>query len=610
MNGFRAGLAELSAATLSLTIEDSQPPGGPAAGPLCLLAGSLFNLDEIREQLGSGDPVPERVLAAAYERWDTEMVGRLRGNFTLLVHDRPRDRLLLACDQLGAGSLFFHSAGSRLRFATEIGDLIERLPTRPPPDEASLIRWLADTCTPEGRTLYRGVSRLGGGRLLTMDRGGIDVRRYWAPSFNGSKRLSRSEGTEAAREALAAAVRRQVPADAHCGVLLSGGLDSSTVAALARRRLGGPGPHAYSAVFPDHPSIDESSLIDDAATDLGLDRTRVEVHGGSMIRGALEYMQRWQVPLPVPNHFLWQPLLQRAAEEGTELILDGEGGDELWRFSPYLLADRVRSGRLLSAALLGREMLGFDQYKGWSSLRPYLRQYGAKGAIPAGIHGAGRRLHSPRRYAPNWFSEDSARTLAEDQDPWAWKRLDGPRWWAFMADLLTGVRERLGVGDYLRRRAAMAGLGNRHPLIDVDLVEFALGLPPTLAVDPRLERPLLRDATEGLIPDSIRLRAQKSYFTALFHDCLAGRDLELIRTLLTERAEIAAYVRPEAIRRELLADPPAGGRRDRSWPWSVWRLVTAECWLRSQRDSSFAAEMLDACEPRRSDWTLTGTVAD
>lgn len=609
MNGFHVGLAERSAATLSVVVEGPQPPGPPGSGPLCLLVGSLFNLPEIGKLLGVDQSAPDRLLSVAYERWGDEMVGRLRGNFTLLVHDRARGRLLLACDQLGAGSLYFHSTGSRLRFATEIGDLLERLPTRPAPDEAALVRWLADTCTPEGQTLYRGVSRLGAGRLLTMSREGIDVRRYWAPSFNGSKQLSGAEGAEAAREALAAAVRRQVPVDASCGVLLSGGLDSSTVAALTRQRLSGPGLRAYSAVFPEHPSIDESNLIDDTASGLGLDQTQVEVHGGSMIRGALEYMQRWEVPLQAPNHFLWQPLLERAADQGTELILDGEGGDELWRFSPYLLADRVRSGRLLSAARLGHEMLGFDQYKGWDSLRPYLRQYGARGAIPAGIHSAVRGLHSPQRYAPNWFTEDSARTLVDAYDPWGWKRHDGPRWWAFMADLLTGTRERLGVGEYLRRRATMAGLAGRHPLIDVDLVEFALSLPPTLAVDPRLERPVLRDATEGLIPDSIRLRSQKSYFTALFHDCLAERDLPLIRTLLTERAEVAAYVRPEVIQRELLADPPAGARRDRSWPWSVWRLVTAECWLRSQRDGDFAGKMLDACESRHGDWTLTGTAA-
>lgn len=599
MSGLGAGLAERCGGGVSLSIE-GRSPERPIDRPLCLLAGTVFNLAEVAELAGVGARRPEQVLAGTYERWGAEMVSRLRGNFALLVHDPRRGRLLLACDQLGIGALFFHFDGTRLHFATEIGELIACLPTRPAPDETSLVRWLADTCAPEGRTLYRGVSRLGSGRLLTLDSSGIDVRRYWAPSFNGTVSLSRPEAAEAARSALAAAVRRHLPEDASAGVLLSGGLDSSSVAALARG-ASGPAPHAYSAVFPDHPSIDESSLIDDATRSLGLDASRVEVRGGSMVGGALEYMRKWEVPLPAPNHFLWQPLLQRAADEGTELMLDGEGGDELWRFSPYLLADRLRSGRLLSTARLGREMLGFDQYKGWSSLRPYLRLYGAKGAIPPGIHGALRHLHPPDRYAPSWFTESSARTLAEACDPWSWKRLDGPRWWAFMADLLTGVRERLGVGDYLRRRAAMAGLGSRHPLIDPDLVEFALSLPPSLAVDPKLERPVLRDATKGLIPDSIRLRSQKSYFTALFHDCLAGRDLGLIRELLGGEAEVFAYVRPEAVRRQLLADPPAGKGRDRSWPWSVWRLVTAECWLRSQRDSGFAGETLAACKLDRGE---------
>lgn len=605
MNGFHAGLAEYSAGGLSVSIEAGGRTEAPSDRTRCLLEGTVFNLDRLSELLAVGDLEPERLLAVAYERWGEEMIGRLRGNFALVVHDGLRQKLLLACDQLGARSLFFHSNGSRLRFATELVDLIERLPTRPPPDDAAVVRWLADTCTPEGRTLYRGVGRLGAGRLLTFDRRGVDVRRYWAPSFQGCADYSPSAATEATRGALADAVRRHLPDEDRCGVLLSGGLDSSSVAALARRQAPASPPRAYSAVFPEHPSIDESSLIDEAAASLDLDSSRVEVKGGSMVRGALEYMQRWEVPLPAPNHFLWQPLLERAASDGRDLILDGEGGDELWRFSPYLLADRLRSGRLVSATRLGREMLGFDQYRGWSSLEPYLRLYGVKGAIPPGVHSQLRSLHPARRYAPNWFTERSAETLLEDWDPWAWKRFDGPRWWSFMADLLTGVRERLGVGDYLRRRAAMAGLQDRHPLIDVDLVEFALRLSPTLAVDPALERPMLRKATKGLIPDSIRLRNQKSYFTALFHDCLAGRDLGLIRELLTERAEVAAYVHPETVRRELLGDSPAGRGRDRSWPWSVWRLVTAECWLRFQRDGDFAEETLEACEAHRDDWVLT-----
>jgi asparagine synthase (glutamine-hydrolysing) len=571
-----------------------------------LLDGRLFNAGALAAELGlEPETDGEDLLEAAYRRYGPEMPARLRGNFVLLVHDPLGERLLLACDQLGARSVFFTRSGEELLFATEIHLLLRLLPTRPAPDEAALVHWLAATSVPEGRTLYRGIERLGAGKLLSCERGEIAIRHYWEPTFTKPEAISRGDAAEAARASMAAAVRRQLPAgEERCGVLLSGGLDSSSVAALGRRQAPpGASIHAYSAVFPDHPSIDESELIGAAADSLGLQRTSVVVRGGSMVRGSLEYLRRWEVPSPAPNHFLWQPLLERAAADGTSFMLDGEGGDELWKFSPYLLADLLAAGRPGTALRTTRDMLGDDLYRGRRAAIPYLRAYGLKAAVPHPVHRLLRRLHSPQRYAPSWFTKRSAGLLFRHQDPWAWKRLDGPRWWSYLADLLTGVRERLGVGDYMRHRSEMAGLSGCHPLIDVDLVEFVLALPPALAIDPQLERPLLRDAMVGLIPDSIRLRPGKSYFTALFQDSLAERDFELVRRLLSGNPEVGAYVDLESVRRELLERPPAG--RGSAWPWSVWRLLTAECWLQAQCDDGFAERLLGECESREGDWTLT-----
>jgi asparagine synthase (glutamine-hydrolysing) len=613
----RAGAIEASAGPCSLLRLSPQasvlvagpvPPAG-AGGQRCLLAGTLFNAGELAAELGLDPGVgTEALLDAAYARHGAELPGRLRGNFVLLVHDPASELLLLACDQLGGRSVFFTAAGRGLLFATEVHLLLRLLPTRPAPDEPALVQWLAETSLPEGRTLYRGVERLGGGRMLRAQRGSIAVHSYWRPRFREPAAVSRAGAAAAARETMETAVSRQLPRGGRVGVLLSGGLDSSSVAALAQRSASPPTSlQAYSAVFPDHASIDEAPLIEAAASGLGLGRTSVTVRGGSMLAGALEYLDRWELPLPAPNHFLWQPLLERAVADGTTHVLDGEGGDELWRFSPYLVADRLLAGRPLGAMRTVRAMLGEERYRGWRPALPYLRTYGLKGAFPPGPHRLVRGLHSADRYAPAWFTPRSAELLFEHRDPWAWKRLGGPRWWSFLADLLTGVRERLGVGDYLRHRAAMAGLGSRHPLIDLDLVEFALGLPPELAIDPQQERPLLREAMTGLIPDQIRLRPGKSYFTALFGDCLGGRDLGLVRQLLTDSPEVGAYVDLDAVRRELLE--PDADRRGATWPWSVWRLVTAECWLRLQRDEDVAAALLEQCASHRDDWELTATGA-
>jgi asparagine synthase (glutamine-hydrolysing) len=584
--------------------------GGASPGsgrPTCLLDGTIFNLREVAARVGAAatDP-PEEILLAAHRRWGEEAPGHLRGNFAMAICDPVAGSALLACDQLGGRSVFFHrAAGATLTFAGDVRDLLRLLPSRPPPDEAALVAWIAGAPAHATGTLYRGVARLGPGELLSVSGRGAEVRCYWAPRYSQPLPLSRPEAAAMTGQRLAAAVRRHVPEHAACGVLLSGGLDSSSVAALAGDGPpGGVPPRAYSALFPDHPSIDESGLIGDVVSDLGLASSTISVRGGSMLRGSLEYLREWELPAASPNHFLWQPLLRRAAADGVALMLDGEGGDELWKASPYLLADEMRHGRALSTMRLARAMAGIERYRGWRSLTPYLSRFGLKGAAPASLQRAVRRAHGPARYAPEWLGERSAGLLFEQEDPWAWKRLDGPRWWAYMADLLTGARARLGVADYLRHRATMAGLEDRHPLLDLDLVEFALSLPPTLAVDARLERPLLRDAMAGSIPDSIRLRPEKSYFTALIDDCLGGRDVAPIRGLLTGTPEVERYLRPGAID-ALLESPGGSSRTDLARSWSIWRLATAECWLRAQADGDFAAGLLEQCAERDDDWVLS-----
>jgi asparagine synthase (glutamine-hydrolysing) len=582
--------------------------GGPAAvAPgrrICLFEGKIFNLDAVAAELGGGSPqAPEDLLLAAHGRWGEKLLGRLRGNFALLVHDPAERTALLACDQLGGRALFIHRSGPRLTFATEVRDLLRLLPSRPAPDEAAMAGWLAGFASLGDGTLYRDVSRLGAGSLLKVSSRGSQARRYWAPAYAEPFALSPAEAAAAARESLAAAVGRQLPAGAECGVLLSGGLDSSAVAALAGERPGRAStPRAYSAVFPRHPSIDESALIDSVVAELGLPHTAMSVRGGSMVGGALDYLGEWELPPATPNHFLWQPLLLRAAADGVGLMLDGEGGDELWHFSPYLLADRLRSGRIPAALRLARTLAG-ENYRGWSSLNPYLRAYGFKAALPAPLHAAARRRRPPSRYGPAWLTERSANALFDHYDPWAWKRLEGPRWWAHMADLLTAMRTRLGVGDYLRHRFAAAGLEGRHPMLDLDLIEFALRLPPTLAIGGDRDRPLLREAMAGSIPEPVRRRTGKSYFTPLFGDCLAERDLALVRKLLSGSPEVGRYADLGAVR-SLLDEPDAGVRAGPDWSWPIWRLTTAECWLRSQSEPDFVAAAREECASRDDDWAL------
>jgi asparagine synthase (glutamine-hydrolysing) len=121
-------------------------------------------------------------------------------------------------------------------------------------------------------------------------------------------------------------------------------------------------------------------------------------------------------------------------------------------------------------------------------------------------------------------------------------------------------------------------------LIDVDVIELVLSLPPELAFDPRHTRPLLREAMAGRLPDAIRLRPTKSHFDAVFHESMAGPDLPAARALLGRSdAEVGSYADLAKVR-ELLSSPPTRTMERMWWALHLWRLMTAECWLLAQSD--------------------------
>ena len=549
----------------------------PAEGPWrSLVVGRLW---------GEADP------AALLAGEGAAALGRLRGRFALLAWEPGAGRALVAVDQLGAGAVFLCEQGGVLFAATELRELLRLLPRRPGPDRAAVARWISGGSLVRGQTEYEGVRRLEGGSVVEVDGPSQLERRYWAPTYEAPVQLERTEAAEVVRDGVAASVARSARGAATPGVLLSGGLDSASVAAAGG--LAGLGElRGYSAVFPEHPTIDESGLVAAVAGSLGVASRTFAVGAGSMVAPGIEYLRRWGVPSVSPNLFVHRPLLEAAREDGVDVLLDGQGGDELFDCAAYLLADRVRKGRFASAAELARRVPGVGDAPSGPVVRRLLREYAFKGALPPGVHAAARRLR-PERYAPSWLTPEGARLAVETDPVWEWKRLEGPRWWAHLADAVTAQRERLGAHDFLRRKGALGGIEGGHPLLeDLDLVRLVLGLPPELSFDARLDRPLLRAAMAGLVPDAVRLRREKSYFNALFESCLDGVDAALVRSLLdASDAEVRAYTRPEVVR-ALLLEPPAE-RRPRGWGWALWRLVGTECWLRAERDPGFLDRVLE-----------------
>jgi asparagine synthase (glutamine-hydrolysing) len=582
-----------------LRIAYSGPPPGSTA-PLCLLDGHLDNAEEIRAELG-GDAgaigSPEALLAAGYRRWGSALPERLRGDFALLLWDGEREEGLLARDQLGVRPLFLYEADGALLFAGEIRDLLAMLPRRPAPDAAGVAHWLGMSSRPGMQTLYRGIRRLGPGEMLPLGRHRTGARRYWSPRFSGPLDLPPEQLATQVRAALERSVRRRLDADAPIGVLMSGGLDSASVAALCAE-LGDREVHACSATFPDHPSTDESGLIAELRGALGLGGVTAEVRAGGVLASAIEHLAAWEVPVVSWGESWALPLMRAAKEAGVRTMLGGDGGDELFGPRSYLLADRLRGGHPLRALALVRELPGAGPHVPRREMARVFGSLAVIGALPYRAHSA-LQARLTRREAPRWLGSGTIAALIESDDPLAWKRLDGPLWWAQAAHGVSCAIEAGGVFEQQRRRAALAGVEVRNPMLDLDLVELGLRQPPLATLDRRFDRPVLRAAMAGLLPDVSRLRPQKAWFEAWVVDSLAGPDGAAVRQILADPgAELRAYVDQDEMERALFG----GGLRDAEpfrWMWQVWRLLTMELWLRAQASPASPAGLSVPVSPAR-----------
>lgn len=560
---------------LCVGFDGAQPPPGD---PVCLLDGFIDDAQQLARELGlSPDTPSEQLLAAGYRRWGPRLPARLRGDFAIVIWDREHGEGLIARDQLGVRGLYLHDASGTLYFASELDLLLELLPATPAPDRIGVAHWIAASARPGAATLYEGVRRLNPGSMLLLDRRGSREQVYWRPRYREPSELDRDDAVQQIRAALDTAVQRRLDGAGNVAVLMSGGLDSASVAALAGE-LSHEQVRAYAGCFPEHPMVDESALIAELRGELALPGRDVHVRAGGLVHSAIESTTVSRLPQLGWGDFWTVPLLRAAAADGVQVTLGGDGGDELFGARAQLIADLLRAGHPLRAASLARELPGAGASPSRRAIAGVLRSM-LPDALPAAVGDPLQRIALCRQL-PRWLLPASARELLASERPSAWMALDGPRWWSHAAYGLTRGVEEIGIFEHQRLRARLAGVEARHPLFDLDLLQLMLAQPPRLSFDPHLNRPLLRGAMQGLLPDSVRLRPGKAWFDSLIIDSLTGPDAGAVRALLgSPSAELRAYAAMDSLIEMLDRGPGQGGERF-AWMHLTWRLVAAECWLR------------------------------
>jgi hypothetical protein len=232
-------------------------------------------------------------------------------------------------------------------------------------------------------------------------------------------------------------------------------------------------------------------------------------------------------------------------------------------------------------------------YNPWRSLRARLLwDFGVSPLLPATLHTALARARD-RGEMPGYLSSHARALLDSGNEAQRWRELDGPRWWTAKADHFARKVWTIGAPEQTTRAARLGGVTERHPLLSLDLVEFALQLPPERSFDPERTRPDLRRAMQGLVPDEVRLLPGKVDFDAVRGYSLQA-DRTVIRELLgTPAARIRPFVRDDVVAELLSATPERWGDLSR-WGGELMRLITMECWLRAQEDPGFARDLRES----------------
>jgi asparagine synthase (glutamine-hydrolysing) len=559
-----------------------EPPQIAAGSWCCWLFGEPEDHGVLAERFGlrSGNDLLVAFARALGELGEAACA-LLCGRFAVVLLDRDRDRCLLVRDQLGAQPLLHVRVNGGLLFAEHERQLIELLPRTPSPDRLALLCWVESGLMLPGRSLYEGIERLPAGHRLLLGEGATrTVERWWHLRYQGVAEGPPAELAEHLRDAAFSATARALACARRPAVKLSGGLDSACVAAgLAANGFADGRALAIGGTFTGHSLADESELIEATASQARLPLELVAFDpASSMLAPAVAHIARWRLPPATPTLFLWQPLFARARELGVDCMLDGEGGDEVFGLASYLIADMLRAGRLATAWSLTGRVPGIGVDPDFHIRFRVLRHFGLSPLQPKIVRHWRRRPGGAASPDPIVGQAD-ARALAELQLLYGADR-QGPVWWRMQAESVIDMRDLVDMGAHFRRETVDANLELRHPfLYDLHLVEAALRLPPQAQFDPVRDRPLLRDALNGLIPESVRTRHQKSHFTSLVLAGIQASEPELIEPLRRPDAPVRAYVDRRGLESKLEATAEA---RPILTAGSLWRVAIANTWLASE----------------------------
>jgi asparagine synthase (glutamine-hydrolysing) len=547
--------------------------------------GEIYNFNTLRTTLQARghsfrSHSDTEVILHLYEEYGEECVCHLRGMFAFALWDADRRRLLLARDRLGIKPLYYVHTQQALLFASEMKALLADAAVPRTVDEAAVRRSFAFRYLPGDGTLFAGIRKLPPGHTLLVENGRVAApRRYWDLSFPAVRSsLSFGEAAVRLRDLLRDAVVEHLQADVPVGVLLSGGLDSTAVLALAagasRGRL-----RTFTVGFAG--AGDERPFAREAAARFGAEHHEMTLNAHDFWNHLPVYAWHMEEPVHEPPAIAMHHVA-RLAHDRVKVLLSGEGGDEafagypeyprllqLERIARWLGPARHAVARLGAAAAQALEHDGLARYSAALGL-PVEQHYFSRASGPTMYFNA----HADAVLQPDFLratANDAATRLVRDCCKTAAAQP--------LLDRLLYIDTKTWLPDDLLIKADRMTMANsvelRVPLLDHRILEFAASLRPEFKVRGHETKRILRAAVGPEIPREI-LQRPKAGFPVPYRGWLRGELRHRVEDLLLPAdRRVHRYVRPAAIT-HLLRTHAAG----RDHGPEIFSLIALELWHR------------------------------
>jgi len=525
--------------------------------------GEIYNYVELRaelEQLGHRfvTSCDTEVLANAFAEWGPSCLDRLNGDFAFAVWDTLTRDLFLARDRFGIRPLFVAEFGGGFYFASEVKALLQHPDAKRELDAAALVEFFLTWGNASGRSSFVGIRELQPGCAMRVSAEATGApRRWWDLDFSTKSDLPPDDLLDRLRELLDDSVRLRMRADVPVAVYISGGLDSSVIAALgrrhAKRRLS-----LFGIGFEDE-AYDESRFQQTAASALGAELTQAVAGStmiGDLLADAVELAERPTLrTAPVP--LLHLASVVRAS--GTKVVLTGEGADELFGGYDIFREDKVRRFCARDPNSTTRPLLyaRLNAYLGNDLQRvaPFLARFYGRGLADTHdpLYSHRIRIANGARLAGMLRDELAEPGLSEEALDALSARLP-PRFTAFSpldrAQYLEVVTFLEGYLLHTQADRMLMGhsVEGRFPYLDHRVAELAVTLPDRLRLVGLRDKVGLRRAVGELVPDEIKTRGKWPYRAPIAAPLLAGeKDHDLIERLDPDSVKAAGIFDHRAV---------------------------------------------------------------